>query len=175
MSEVDKLTGFASQKHFLKRLEEEILRSRRYQRNLSVLLAKVNFDYFDKSLNSQTNLLYPVLKHLSPVFRNVLRSVDLPARYEGDYLAAMLPETDERGAWIAAQRLCQEVRDHKFKEIENAPLRIALSVGIAVYPKHGKQAKELILSANKGLQVALAKGGNCFESCPVPVEEIQSE
>lgn len=173
MSEVDKLTGFLSQKYFLQRLEEEIPRTQRYKRSLSLLKAKVNFDYFDKSLNSATNVFYPVFRQLSVIFRNLLRSTDLPARYQGDCILVMLPETDEQGAGILAQRLCKEIEGHEFNDGSGALFRVAVSIGIAVYPKHGQHAKELVFSVDKGLQAALTKGGNGFEYCPVSVEEIR--
>lgn len=175
MAEVDKLTGFLTHKYFVERLEEETLRVKRYKGSLSLLMCEINYDYVEKKYDVKTQLSYAVLKQIGALFPTVLRDVDLIARYEGDTLVVMLPETDEEGAKLAAERLRKKVESHEFKGDDRRKLfYIAISIGTATFFRHAKTAHELVVAAQKGLQLALAKGGNCVEPCPVILEETPS-
>ncbi len=171
MAELDKLTGFMTQKYFLERLEHEVLRVKRYKNSLSIIIAEVNYDFFEKNYDVKRHLSYAVLKQVGAIFRGV-RGVDLITRYEGDAVVILLPETNESGAKLVAERLRRNVESQLLKGDEKMPsFRVAISVGVAAFSKHARTAHDLVVAAQKGLQIALAKGGNRIESCPVVLEE----
>jgi diguanylate cyclase (GGDEF)-like protein len=175
VSEIDKLTGFVTQKFFLKKLEEEVLRAKRYKNPLSLLLCQPNYDVFENDPYIKSSLHYPFLKQLGAIFKKILRDVDVIGRYEGDSIAALLVETPEDGAKLAGERLRNEIENTQFKGDEKKPtFRAALSIGVATFLKHAKTPHELISAAQKGLQLALSKGGNCVEVCPIVLEETPS-
>lgn len=175
MTEADKLTGFLNQKDFLERLEEEVARAKRYKGSLSLLVAKINYDYFEKTYEVEKNLAYTILKQLAAVFRSTLRDVDRITRYEGDTIAILLPETNERGAERAAERLREKIEKHIFMGDEKKKsFQVAVSFGVGGFLRHARTAKELIIAAHKALQFALAKGGNRTEVCPIILEESEA-
>lgn len=175
MTDTDKLTGFLTQKEFLSRLEEEVSRAKRYTGNLSLLVAKINYDYFEKDYEVEKNLAYTILKQLAALFRSTLRDVDKITRYEGDTIAILLPETNEAGAQRAAERLRERIEKHTFMGDEKKKtFKIAVSFGVAAHQRHAKDAKDLIVAAHKALQFAIAKGGNRTEICPIILEETEA-
>lgn len=176
MSEIDKLTGFTTKKFFSQRLEEEVLRVKRYKGTLSLLMCDPDYQLLDNDPYIKTTLNYAFLKQLGVIFRRVLRDVDVMCRYEGDDIAAMLPETGEEGALLAAERLRQEVERSEFKGDDKKPVfRVAMNVGVATFFKHARTANDLIVGAQKAVQVAIAGGGNRVATCPITMEEAPSQ
>ncbi|MBI2265414.1 MAG: GGDEF domain-containing protein [Armatimonadetes bacterium] len=168
----DKLTGLYTQKYLEERLQEEVLRARRYNHPLGVLMIEIDFRFFEGEYDVRANLSYTLFKQMGALLQRLLRLVDLPGRYGGEAFLAVLPDTDEPGALVAGQRIREEVENHLFLGDDAVPtVRVAVSVGIGCFEKHGRNAKELISAAQKGLQVAKGAGGNGVELCPIVLEE----
>jgi len=175
MAESDKLTGFMTQKTFMDNLEHEVLRVKRYKGELSLLLLEINYDYFEKQFDLKLNLSYWILRQMARLLRTKLRDVDSITRYDGDTIAIMLPETNEPGAKVVAERLRSALENHLFAADERKiSFKVALSIGVATFKRHAKTSKELVAAAQKALKAALAKGGNCFEVSPIVLEETYS-
>lgn len=106
----DPLTGLLNRRYFFERAEEEIFRSRRHQRPLSLLM-------FDIDRFKQVNDHYghgvgdTVLQELSERCTEVSRSEDLLARMGGEEFALLMPDTDKIAASQIAERLRQTVGD----------------------------------------------------------------
>ncbi|MGA1843724.1 MAG: diguanylate cyclase [bacterium] len=111
----DGLTGLYNYRYFRERLDEEILRARRYERDLSLIL--MDLDNF-KSVNDLFGHLKgdEVLVMASQLIRKNIRRVDKPSimkgeddditvRYGGEEFMIILPETPLDGAMVVAQRL----------------------------------------------------------------------
>lgn len=172
MAELDKLTGFMTQKYFFEQLEYEVLRVKRYKGHLSLIMASVNYDFFEKKYEVKRHLSYAVLKQLGIILRRILRNVDILTRYDGDNIAIMLTETDEAGAMLVAERIRKAVETNSFKGDEKlATFNVAITAGVATFVKHAKTARELVVGAEKALHLGLAKGGNCVEPCPIILDE----
>lgn len=157
----DKLTGLYDQKYFSDRLNEEIARAVRYKRPMSLILFEINYNYFIKDYDIRWGMSYTLFKQFGALINKVYRNVDLAGRYKGEYFAVVLPETPEEGGKMAAERLRKAVLEQEFLGDENIPqVRIALNIGVAVFPKHGKCASELLVSAQQALISSKEKGGN---------------
>ncbi|HEY8183364.1 MAG TPA: GGDEF domain-containing protein, partial [Thermoanaerobaculia bacterium] len=111
-----------------------------------------------------------VLKAVSKLFQESIRSTDLAARYGGEEFAVMMPETDVHDAMAFAEKIR--------KLIEATPLQtqagqvpVTVSIGVAAVP-HPKihAAKELIVAADNALYRAKNGGRN-----QVQAEERQVE
>ncbi len=101
LATTDPLTGIANRRFFEKTLESEIKRAQRYERPLSVLVIDIdNFgNYNDRHGHPMGDKLLQDCAHL---FRALLRSSDLVARYGGDEFAVLLPEISvEQGRFVA--------------------------------------------------------------------------
>jgi two-component system cell cycle response regulator len=94
-----------------------------------------------------------------------LRSIDKAARYGGEELLVMMPETPIAEAWRVAERVRSAVADHMFvvdPEEDGARIRIQLtaSVGVAGMPENAESMEELVEEADKALYLAKHQGRN---------------
>ncbi|HXE72915.1 MAG TPA: GGDEF domain-containing protein, partial [Candidatus Nitrosotenuis sp.] len=157
----DKLTGLYEKKYFLEHLDVEVARCGRYRRPLSVLMLEIDYTYFPSPADVRWSMGYLIFKQLGAILLATLRRMDMAARYEGDNVAAFLPETGEEGAILCAERLRTRVENHEFMgATPEQRLRLAVNVGVAVFPRHGKTAEELIEAARAGMLAAREQGGN---------------
>src|SRR5260221_4918644 len=104
LSITDGLTNLYNHRHFQDELARAYEESRRYQRPLS--LAIVDLDFFKKVNDTYGHAVGDeVLKSLSRIFQESIRSADLAARYGGEEFAVMMPETDLNEAISFAEKI----------------------------------------------------------------------
>lgn len=157
----DKLTGLYEKRYFLEHLDLEVQRCERYGRPLAVLLVEFQYDWFSGDPDLRWSLGYTLFKQLGPILRGTLRRVDMACRYEGDQAVAFLPETGAEGARVAAERIRSRVEVHEFLGGEPAErLRLAVNVGVALFPDHGSSGRSLVASAGEAVRQAREEGGN---------------
>ncbi|MEW6279176.1 MAG: GGDEF domain-containing protein [Candidatus Eremiobacterota bacterium] len=179
---LDKLTGLYMRKYFLDQLDLEVKRCQRYRRPLSVLALELEYAYFHPGIDVRWSMGYTLFKQLGPLVLSTLRNVDLAARYEGEIFACFLPETGVQGAEIAAERLRSRIEKHWF--LGHVPgtdpqgteerFRVAMNVGVAIFPEHGRTPLELIDAARHALAQASKQGGNkvvMADAVAPPLEE----
>ncbi len=156
----DELTGLYNRRYFMKRLQQEIIRSLRYQHSLSLLI--VDIDYF-KHFNDTYG--HPagdeLLQQLGKLFRDMIRKSDFAARYGGEEFAVVLPETSGDMASALAKRICTAVSQFPFRYggFERQG-RITISGGMAVFPFDSQNVEGLIQKADQALYQAKATGRN---------------
>ena len=158
---VDKLTGLYNKKYFEKRLKQEISRSQRYKRPLSLLLFEIDYNYFVKDYDVKWGITYTILKQFGALILKMYRDIDLAGRYEGESFIVILPETPPEGALAAAERLRKAVEEHTFKGDAHIPqIKIAINVGIVSYPENGKSIDELVAAAQDAIADSRNAGSN---------------
>ena len=157
---VDPKTGLFNARHFGAALNEEIVRSQRFERPLALIMA--DLDLLRDINNSYGHLAGDaVLKGLAEVFRMHLRHYDVPARFGGEEFSILLPETSPEEAMEIAERIRREVADRTFDvETSSEPIRATISVGVAAYPRDGQDANELIHQADLAVYRAKLQGRN---------------
>ena len=107
-----------------------------------------------------------VLKTIGDIVKDTSRSTDIPARYGGEEFAIILLETDEPGAIAKAENLRRMVEEHVFEYGKNQPGgKVTISIGVASYPKHGPEKKDLISMADDALYRAKESGRNKTCAC----------
>ena len=155
----DPLTGFFNHRYLHERMGEEVVRSQRGKRPLSVLM--LDLDDF-KLVNDTFGHLFgdKVLTWVAELIRATLRLSDVPARYGGDEFAVILPDTDLDEARRAAERILDAFRDRPFVGESRGPVPIGASIGIATYPGDGRNATELIAAADRALYRVKRDGGH---------------
>ena len=155
----DPLTGFFNHRYLHERMGEEVVRSQRGKRPLSVIM--LDLDDF-KLVNDTFGHLFGdrVLTWAAELIKATLRASDVPARYGGDEFALILPDTDAADAAHAAERILEAFRDRPFTGEQRGPVPIAASIGVATFPADGRTATELIACADRRLYQVKRDGGH---------------
>ena len=159
LADRDPLTGFYNHRFLHERLGEEVVRTQRGRRAMSVLM--LDLDDF-KLVNDTFGHLFGdrVLTWTAELIRSTLRASDIPARYGGDEFAIILPETDVAEATRAAERILEAFRDHAYVGEQRGPVPIGASIGVATFPADGRTATELIAAADTALYRVKREGGH---------------
>jgi diguanylate cyclase (GGDEF)-like protein len=98
------------------------------------------------------------LQAVGDVIRASLRSADIPCRWGGEEFCILLPETDEQGATVIAERICRAIRRVQL-EHEGRRLGLTASLGVATL-RTGRAGPldELIRLADEALYRAKRAG-----------------
>src|ERR1700687_4186175 len=155
----DSLTGLANHRRLFEVLHAEICRSKRTEREFSLLL--LDLDAL-KGINDRFG--HPsgdrALCRLAQVLTDCCRSIDTAARQGGDEFALVLPETGVAAATLVARRICGLL----VKDTEEPALSV--SVGVASYPKDADTVGTLLFAADcalyamKDKQPRIARAGH---------------
>ncbi len=102
-----------------------------------------------------------LLLHIKEKLTKILRAEDTLARLGGDEFVVLLPETEREAALAVAQKLVEGL--HKPVDLSGAVGYMpSLSVGVALFPDHGEDAKALLKFADTAMYQAKAAGRNRF-------------
>jgi len=158
---IDALTNLFNRRKMEEDLRNELERSKRYTRPLSILM--IDIDHF-KNYNDYHGHQKgdEVLRKIASILRDNVRTIDRVYRYGGEEFLVMLPEIDKEGALACAERLRRKVEQEPFEgEEESQPSgKITISIGVASYPLDGDSIEKLIEAADSALYRAKASGRN---------------
>jgi diguanylate cyclase (GGDEF)-like protein len=159
-AQLDGLTKLLNHTTIMQRLEEELIRAKRYGLSLSCLM--VDLDHF-KVINDKFG--HPrgdvILRQVATMIKNAVRRVDIVGRYGGDEFLLILPETKPENARFVAMRIHKMFSTKVFKYQQVISFHISLSIGITGYPsKRVKDCKDLISLADKAMYMAKKSGRN---------------
>ena len=125
LSYTDSMTGVYNYRYFYKRLNEEILRAKRYERELALVIMDIdNFKSFNDNFGHQAGDM--VLKQLSDLITKTIRSIDVVSRYGGEEFCDQHADTGYANCATFIERSAPKSR------ISN--LSRNCSRGLAVYP-----------------------------------------
>lgn len=165
----DALTGLANHRSFQERLAGEAERSRRYGSPLSLLIVDIDrFKRFNDAWGHWFGDL--ALKEVAQAVRRAVRGADFLARYGGEEIAVILPETGAAGACAVAERICRAVRQLELSDPETGTkARVTVSVGAAEF---SGDKERLIREADAALYAAKRAGRNTWRLyCPEEMGE----
>jgi diguanylate cyclase (GGDEF)-like protein/PAS domain S-box-containing protein len=153
----DPLTGVFNRRYLEEAFTHELYRAIRRSQSIGVILLDV--DHF-KTINDTFGHTYGdrLLKALAGYLNNRLRGEDILCRYGGEEFIIILPDTNLEHAIQLAEKLRQEIQVIE-PELTLQPMEpIHLSLGVAAFPEHGRNAEELIKAADWALYQAKQKG-----------------
>ena len=166
LSRTDALLNIANRAHFNEWLEQACTLARRTQRPLGLVMIDVDCfkRYNDRYGHQQGDAcLQAVARAVAGCVR---RGTDLVARYGGEELAVVLPETDAAGAQAMAERMVQAVRALDLPHADSlAGPWVTISAGVCsqvpnAAPGGASGSAALIARADAALYAAKHQGRN---------------
>ena len=173
--DIDDLTGLYNMRSFYQRLEFEMERAKRFNREVAVVM--MDMDDFKKVNDGHDHLFGSyVLSEVGKIVKANTRNIDIAARYGGDEFVMVLSETNHAGVLNFCERLRQNVAANLFQNGEDS-IRLTTSQGFCVYvPGEAINARELVRRADHALYESKRGGRNqvqFYEPAGARVVEIQ--
>ncbi len=167
----DELTGLANVRAFLVTLDRELERSRRFETPLALVM--VDLDDFKRVNDTYGHQQGDeVLAQVAAVLREVSRELDTAARYGGEELAVVLPQTDAAGAESLAERMRAAIESLPVRRVDGqGSLSVTASFGVAAVPESGFDRADLIAAADSALYAAKRAGKNRVERAGMALAE----
>jgi len=156
----DSLTGLANRRSFDAALAKEHLRSRRDKTRLGLIM--IDVDHFKRFNDLYGHLAGDdCLRCVGAAIGSaVLRPGDLVARYGGEEFAVLLPDTDEAGAAVTAERIREAILGLGIRHAANPHEMVTISAGVAALTCTDVASDRLIEVADRALYCAKDSGRN---------------
>jgi len=143
----DPLTGLHNARYLFMHLEQELSRAKRSMQYVSVLgLDLDNFKLINDTFGHQQGDL--VLQEIGQLFISQVRDYDLVCRYAGDEFIIIQPNTNKAEAIETAERIKAAVDQYVPALHHEEPIRLGVSIGVAIYPEDGQDVRTLISQAD---------------------------
>jgi diguanylate cyclase (GGDEF)-like protein len=162
----DPLTGLYNRRYFFDYFEREMVRSKRYGRDISIIMLDV--DHF-KNFNDENGHVLgdAALKTVASQLMKCRRQSDVVARIGGEEFVLVLTETSKADAVKVAEKLRKAIELEPVKGEESQQGgRLTATFGVSAYPEDTKFAAELIECADH----ALYAGKGASRNIVVPFE-----
>jgi len=155
----DQLTGLPNRRYLWEALSAELMRARRKQTPLAVILLDIDhFKQFNDRWGHEAGDL--VLKNVSYAIRTVVRGSDIVARHGGEEFVIVLPEADAEIALARAEEVRLEIAGLKLTYDGESLGTVTASFGVAVSRKLIETAEGLVRIADHAMYEAKQGGRN---------------
>lgn len=156
LADHDPLTELFNRRRFMLEFEQIIKMAERYRRSAALLYFDLDhFKFVNDSSGHQAGdaLLKVVADHL----QQLMRSTDLVARLGGDEFAMVIPETDTKGALQVACKIRDNISRIELP-VRGTSHHVNVSIGIAMFPDHGRNIHDLMANADLAMYQAKESG-----------------
>ncbi|PKN93972.1 MAG: hypothetical protein CVU44_06100 [Chloroflexi bacterium HGW-Chloroflexi-6] len=155
----DVLTQIPNRYLLIDRIEQALARSVRSESRFAILYIDLdNFkdinDYYGHDVGDE------VLRRSAKLMRESVRSVDTVARMSGDEFVIVLESiTDGENAMLVAEQVRKKLRIN-FEPL-GFQVKISASIGISLYPDHGRSTSILLKAADQAMYMAKKQKNKC--------------
>lgn len=169
LATTDPLTGLPNHRALVAALEQELERSRRFNRPCALIF--LDLDHF-KALNDSCGHAAgdTTLCELGQVVEEHLRGMDTLGRWGGEEFVALLPETSQESAMQVAERIRQAVAEHRFQA--GGGVYVTCSLGVATYPNDASDRSSLVAAADHAMYAAKRLGRNQVRAAADPAIHV---
>jgi diguanylate cyclase (GGDEF)-like protein len=134
-----------------------------------VTVLSLKIDNFKRINDTNDHLVGSrVLVDVGKILIKCVREVDTVIRYGGDEYVVILVDADYGVAMMVAERIRSSIEGQHFLEDDSLDIRITASIGVATYPVHTKDKKELLKIADKAMYRAKDISRNFVYLAPMP-------
>ena len=154
----DDLTGLFNSRQFYSHIAQEVDRSNRYFRPLSLIL--MDIDNF-KLLNDTYGHLFgdKILSGMGEIIKSAIRMQDTAYRYAGDEFTILLPETELERAIAVAERVRRAIEIETQLLSDPKSLKVTVSIGVVEYLTD-EEIKSFVHRADGAMYASKKKGRN---------------
>ncbi len=157
LAHFDLLTDLPNRVLLSDRLRQALAKAKRDHAHLALMFIDLDkFKPVNDTLGHDVGDL--LLKEVAKRLQNCLRESDTVARMGGDEFVVLLPlVAQEANALLVAQKILAALTEPF--ALAGHKLHISASIGVAIYPEHGKGEEQLLKSADYAMYQAKERGG----------------
>jgi diguanylate cyclase (GGDEF)-like protein len=160
VAHVDALTFLPNRRTIMRELQDEVMRTERYQSLLSISI--VDVDHFKVINDTHGHLIGDeVLRQVAYQLRDQIRHPDLVGRYGGEEFLIILPSSDAKAATEQADRLCRKLRE-TIITVKDHQVKVTLSIGTAQLRAGTDTWDSLLNRADNAMYEAKNRGRDCW-------------
>jgi diguanylate cyclase (GGDEF)-like protein len=159
MAIFDGLTNLYVKRYFNERIREEVNNATYNLQALSLILTDIDhFKKFNDTYGHQQGDV--VLREVARIIKESLRSGrDVPARYGGEEMAVILPDSESHRAFEVADRIRRNIEASQFPGLP-VGVKVTASFGVASFPLNADNPDDLVKKADMALYAAKRNGRN---------------
>lgn len=166
-AQIDSLTGLLSYSTFQRVLECELDKTDRNETSLTAMILDINnIREINEAMGHSAG--DDAICHMASTVRRLIRGIDTVARYGGDDVVVILPETGCEAARVIAERFMNRFRESLPPHIQD----LSISLGYATYPDDTRTRENLLKVTEQALHLAKFKGSKTGESTCIACHEI---
>ena len=152
----DNLTSLYNRQKLHSRLDGEIQRQKRYQREFALIMFDIdNFKSINDTYGHDVGDI--VLKIISDISKHSTRSTDIVSRWGAEEFMILLPETSLEDAVTIANKIRKAIEAYKFDQIDNP---ITISLGVTIFNWENDTKEHLLKRVDTALYKAKETGKN---------------
>ncbi|MBJ6727602.1 sensor domain-containing diguanylate cyclase [Geomesophilobacter sediminis] len=172
----DELTGLFHHNTLPGFLDQALTRAERFATTMALLLLDVDHLAIINEMHGRETG-DQVLVATARMVASSLRDVDWVVRSSGDEIAVILQESSEAKAAATADRIRRSIAHLPITVAGSAdrhvPVRVTLSIGMALFPVHVAKAESVLSAAASALAEAKGRGGDCVVNYHAPAASLQ--
>ena len=158
----DALTGLHNRHYFNEIAPSLVASTQRRKTTFSVILFDIDhFKRFNDVYGHATG--DQVLKTVADLLKKEVRQSDYTFRFGGEEFLLLLPDTDAKRAFIAAEKIRRSVESTKLVSENGESLHVTISGGVAAFSE-SRGLERTIQAADKALYRAKNAGRNRIET-----------
>ncbi|MCI0550255.1 MAG: PAS domain S-box protein [Anaerolineae bacterium] len=153
----DPLTGTYNRRYMEEALKQQLSRVTRQLHPLGIIM--IDIDHFKRFNDTHGHAAGDaLLRELGRFLQNHIRGEDIACRYGGEEFILIMPDASLEATQQRAEHLRQEVKGLRVRDASQLLEGITLSLGVAIYPQHGRNMEIVMRAADAALYRAKQEG-----------------
>ncbi len=153
----DPLTGLYNRRYMEEALKQQLSRVTRQLHPLGLIM--IDIDHFKNFNDTHGHAAGDaLLRELGRLLESHIRGGDVACRYGGEEFLLIMPDASLEAAHQRAKQLQQEAKRLRVQDAGLSLDGITLSLGVAIYPEHGRSKDTVLRAADAALYRAKEEG-----------------